>query len=246
MLLDKAKENGNNEFSKSCLTWLRESPSGPRTRCLFIEDGDIKNRFALPMPEPPIPPFDQLANTFLHHANDVINEMEDRNWFNQQLLQGIGKVPIVVCFLLCVTTALVIVGLFRLWNSRARPDPSVSMAAQVRPFLPRGTAVRQRHSAQIDTGNLYELARDRVRRQFAFLDDAEDHAGEKAPGVIVAPGVAQARRLRREAQRLWTIGYGTKPVRVSRREWSEFKLSLERVVRAAEDGCWRFESAPDK
>jgi hypothetical protein len=237
-------DNSNVEFARNCLDWLQWSGGQPRTRCLFIEDGTVRTQFALPtasMPEKPMPPLDVLINTFLQHGNNLIAELQGRDAFNSALLSNFSLSAIVRTILLGLTAILLVVGLLRLWSARTGPDPAAQLTAQAAPLIPRGSAVRQRHAAQLEQGNLYELARQRVRDQFQFLDDVDWNGPERPPKVVVEWHAPERRRLRKQVERLWQIGYASKPVRVLRREWDTFDADLDNVVRAAQDGWWRFE-----
>jgi Domain of unknown function (DUF4350) len=244
MMAQSKRDNSNVEFARNCLDWLQSSGDQPRTRCLFLEDGTIRTQFALPtpsVPEKPMPPLDVLINTFLQHGNNLIAELQGRDAFNTALLSNFSLSAIVRTILLGLTAILLVVGLLRLWSARTGPDPAAQLTAQAAPLIPRGSAVRQRHAAQLEQGNLYELARQRVRDQFQFLDDIDWNGAKRPPNVVVEWHVPDRRRLRKRVERLWQIGYGSKPVRVPRREWDSFDADLDNVVRAAQDGWWRFE-----
>jgi Domain of unknown function (DUF4350) len=234
-------DNSNVEFARNCLEWLQQTGAAPRTHCLFLEDGSAQTQFALPTPEQPMPPLDVLINTFLQHGNNLVAELQGRDAFNGVLLSNFGLSAIVRTILLGLTALLLVVGLLRLWSARTGPDPAAQLTAQAAPLIPRGSAVRQRHAAQLEQGNLYELARQRVRDQFQFLDDVDWSVYERPPNVVVEWHVPDRRRLRKQVERFWQIGYGSKPVRVPRREWDTFDADLDNVVRAAQDGWWRFE-----
>jgi hypothetical protein len=237
-------DNSNVEFAINALEWLQSSADPPRTRCLFIEDGVIQTRFALPIlpaSEKPMPPLDVLINTFLQHGNNLVAELQGKDAFNGVLLSNFGLSAIVRTILLGLSVILLVVGLLRLWSARTGPDPAAQLTAQAASLIPRSSAVRQRHAAQLEQGNLYELARQRVREQFQFLDDVDWSVAERPPTVVVDWHVPDRRRLRKQVERLWQIGYGSKPVRVLRREWDTFDLDLDNVLRAAQDGWWHFE-----
>src|SRR5262245_34314010 len=130
MMLQKKLDNGNAEFAKDCLAWLRDGQDTPRTRCLFVEDTTIQGRFDLPVPPKPEPPLDVVVDTILNHGNDIVRELEDKDFANTLLKEQFGLAAIARFILVTLTVLLILYGLFKLWGARTGPDPGAVLIAR--------------------------------------------------------------------------------------------------------------------
>ena len=63
------------------------------------------------------------------------------------------------------------------------------------------------------------------------------------PPIRIDPSYSDVRRLRKLILRLWEIGYGTRPVKVSTDYWYEVLDELDRVLKYYDDQWWSFEPA---
>jgi hypothetical protein len=238
-------DNGNWAFARRTILWLRDRPEGPRTRCLFVEDGRVIDKFADELPKPPKPPIpdippDVLANILLNHSNGVINELQEKNFLNRAM-EGFFGFPRIVRGFLMVMTALFLFYGFR-WLARGyrkAEAAAVTGPAQQAALIPRGGILRQRTAAQIEVGNLSEAAGRRVRDRFDVLGGRPGPAGAMPP-VLIATDVADGPLLRQTVRWLWEIGYGESPVNVPTAEWDRVNGLLERVTARAARGDWSF------
>src|SRR5262249_47304379 len=83
-------DTGNRDFAYNCAHWLAD---GKQKNVLFIEEGDIQDAFAVPIGEPPPPPFPPLDRV-VHGVDESIQGMEEENRFNPLLtdvVEQIGK-----------------------------------------------------------------------------------------------------------------------------------------------------------
>ncbi|MBO0699944.1 MAG: hypothetical protein J2P46_16220, partial [Zavarzinella sp.] len=194
-------DNGNWALAGRTIRWLRDRNDGKRTRCLFIEDGRIIDHFADELPPPPKPPIpnippDVLANILLNHSNGVINELQEKNFFNRAMEGFFGFPRIVRAFLLAATLLFLFYGFRWLARGHRKLEPAATTGpAQQAALLPRGGVLRQRTAAQIEVGNLSEAAGRRVRDRFDVLGGRPGPAGGMPP-VLIASDVADAPLLR--------------------------------------------------
>lgn len=244
-------DNGNFEFSRRTINWLQEGGPTKRTKCLFIEDGDVVNLFARQIEtppnniKPPMPPLTPemvvaVANAGLNYTNTVVQTAENNNFFNRRLQSWLGLNRWVRIFLVVVT---VLFGLFLLrlfvrsyWKANPAANPSPST---LEPLLPHGGALKQRLDAQLDVNNFYEAARTRIQDRYNRLGGQPSAQGAMPPLLIADDGV-NARDLSDTIRALWLIGYGTKPIHVGPREWDTMNRDLERTLKLASKGEWTF------
>lgn len=239
------QDNANWEFANRTIDWLKGGFPDPRTRCLFIEDGRVQDKFADEIPQPPKPPIpnippDVLANILLNHSNGVINELQEKNFFNRAMEGFFGFPRIVRAFLLAATILFLFYAFRWLARGHRKLEPAATTGpAQQAALLPRGGVLRQRTAAQIEVGNLSEAAGRRVRDRFDVLGGRPGPAGGMPP-VLIATDVADALLLRQTVRRLWEIGYGETPINVPPTDWDRVNGLLERVTARASRGDWSF------
>jgi hypothetical protein len=238
-------KNGNWEFTNRTINWLKGGWQEERTHCLFIENGEIKTEFAVPIPprpKPPIPdlPPDVMANIILNSMNPIIDEAQEKNLFNRILEGWFGFPRLVRLFIYVVTALLVFAGLRWLARGQRKVEPGTTLsAAGQAALLPRGGVLRQRTTAQIEVANLYEAASGRVRDRFDVLGGRPAPNGGMPP-VLVAGDLNDGPVLRRTVEWLWSVGYGDRPVPVTPAEWDQMNRLLERVMLRASQGHWSF------
>jgi hypothetical protein len=234
-------DNGNWAFANRVILWLQSGPLKLRSRCLFIENGYIVDKFAYELPRPPVPdiPPDVLANILLNHSNGVMNELQEKNFFNRAIEGFFGFPRIVRAFLVAATALFLFYGLRWLVRGYRKQEPAaVTGPAQQAALIPRGGVLRQRTAAQIEVGNLSEAAGRRVRDRFDVLGGRPAAGG--IPPVLVANDVPDGPLLRQTIHRLWEIGYGETAVNVPPTEWDRINALLERVTARAARGDWSF------
>lgn len=244
---DYELDNGNWEFAKRTIDWLKDGRQ-PRTRCLFIEDGRVIDKFAVELPQtkkPPLPdiPPDKLANVLLNHSNGLLNELQEKNYFNRVLEGWLGFPRLLRMFLVVVTVLFLLAGLRWLIRGHRKLEPAATLSPAVQAaLLPRGGVVRQRTAAQLQVGNLYEAARRRVRERFDVLGGRPGADG-RMPALMTANDLADTPLLRQTVRWLWGVGYGETPVAVAPADWDRLNGLLERVTARAARGDWSFGQA---
>lgn len=238
-------ENGNWAFANRTIDWLKGGPAQPRTKCLFVHDGRIIDKFAVEIPQeqrppPPNIPPDVLINWILHSTNAIVAEAERRDMFNQILLRAKGLPWFVKYFLLLMTVLFVFSAFRRMARALRKPERSAALTPSVASGnVPRGGVLKQRTSAQIEVGNLYEAARRRVRARFDVLN-ARPGADGGMPPILTANDLADGPMLYQSIRWLWNIGYGETPVTVAPADWDRVNILLERTVARAKRGDWSF------
>jgi hypothetical protein len=237
-------DNGNWEFTGRTIDWLRGGFQTPRTQCLFVEDGQIIDRFAVTVPNvnPPVPnvPPDVLANGVLNAMNPMIDAAQQKDFFNRVLEGWLGFPRLVRWFLLTVTIVFLAAGLRWLVRGRRRAEPAAVMTPQLQANLvPRGGVMRQRTAAQLEVGNLYDAARRRVRERFDVLGGRPGHSGQMPP-VLTANDLRDGPVLHHSVRWLWALGYGDTPVAIPPADWDRTNVLLERVTARAARGDWSF------
>ena len=161
-------DNGNWAFANRTIDWLQGGSNRKRSQCLFIEDGRIVDKFAIPvprMPKQPVPNIrpEAVANWALHRLNDVIPWAEQNNFFNRTIGR-LGLPRLMRWFLVVITVLFIYFSLRWLYRGLRRVEPTSTINKGVQAgLLPRGGVLRRRTTAQFEVGNLYEAARRRVR-----------------------------------------------------------------------------------
>jgi hypothetical protein len=241
-----ADDNANAKFSSDMLEWL-QSGKEERNRCLFVADGKINSDFdAIPDIDPDLP-FNEEFNFLAEAMNQNIPYWEKQNTFNDfasQFLGPGGARYVMRWILLIVTGALLVYCFFRLIGAVVRADPARTLVThEVAAMIPRGGVLEQRFDSQHEVNNLYEVARDRIREEFAPIN-AEPHDQGQPPALKIDPSHKDPRQLRKRIMKLWEIAYASHPVKVSRDYWYEVLDQLDSVMKQYEDQWWSFEAPP--
>jgi hypothetical protein len=243
---DYETDNANWEFANRTIDWLQGGqPNKKRFQCLFIENGQIVDKFANEVPTPPKPPIpdippDVLANILLNHANGLIKEADEHDFFNRVLESWFGFPRLVRMFLIVVTIVFILFALRWLRRGYRKAEPGATLTKNVQTgLLPRGGVLKQRTAAQFEVGNLYEAARRRVRSRFDVLG-ARPASDGKMPPVLTANDLPDGPIIYQTVRWLWGIGYAETPVTVAPTEWDRVNALLERVTARAARGDWSF------
>jgi hypothetical protein len=237
-------DNGNWVFANRTIHWLQGGQGVMRSRCLFVEDSHVIDRFAVTVPNanPPIPKIapDRLANGVLNAMNPLIDAAQERDFFNRVIEGWLGFPRIVRAFLLTLTVVFLVACLRWLLRGRRRAEPAAIMTPQLQASLvPRGGVLRQRTAAQIEVGNLYDAARRRVRERFDVLGGRPGPAGQMPP-VLTANDLPDGPVLHHSVRWLWALGYGDTPIGIPPADWDRTNVLLERVTARAARGDWSF------
>jgi hypothetical protein len=242
---DYETDNGNWEFANRTIDWVQGGFPKKRSQCLFIENGRIVEQFAVEQPTPPKPPIpdippDVLANILLNHANGLIREAEEQNFFNRVLESWYGFPRLVRIFLIIVTIVFILFALRWLRGGYRKVEPGTTLTKNVQAgLLPRGSVLKQRTAAQFEVGNLYEAARRRVRSRFDVLGGRPGSNG-KMPPVLTANDLPDGPMIYQTVRWLWAIGYAETPLTVAPTEWDRVNALLERMTARAARGDWSF------
>lgn len=239
--------NSNLFFAQDCIGWLQGEEK--KDRCLFIEEGEVKTKFELEVPERPLDWFKKFLMTkavIENHGNDIVTEQQERNSFNEVATRFIGYRPILRFFVIALTAAMLLYGLLLLVRGRTGADPARTLVTpELAVMIPRGNVLRQRFDAQLDVENVYEAARQLVR-DFLGGMDAEPDVHGLPPKLLVEDGYLDEAGLRRRIARLWRIGFDGVPVKVTPGEWGDLTHDLQEVLNDADDGWWKFVPANKK
>jgi hypothetical protein len=239
--------NSNLFFMQDCVGWLQGEEK--KSRCLFIEEGEILTEFELPMPEPQWTWWkilQKVPGLIDGPGNDFVREVQKHDGFNDLLLQLISYRWIMRALLFLFTAFVILFGLLTLVRNWTRADPARALVTpELAAMIPRGNVLHQRFDGQLDGENVYEAARQLVRDFLAGMD-AEPDAHGLPPTLVIEDGYEDEGGLRRRIARLWRIGYDTVPVKVAPEEWKGLTKDLQDVLTDADDGWWKFTPADRK
>ena len=234
-------DNANLAFTENCITWLKGDEN--RTRCLFVEDGEIKTDFELAIPDSNDSNLQKYLKMMLlaeRHGDKIVADLEARDFFNRLVLMRFSVREIVRLILIALTLMLLFIGFVRLVKSRTKPDPARAMITpELAAMIPRGSAIQQRFDSQLDTENVYENARQLVRDHLVVLDAEPDKQG-RAPIVEVRDGYRDESSLRKRIARLWQIGFGAQPITIKPEGWTKLTTDLKGILEQADEGWWKF------
>lgn len=244
-------DNGNVEFTTNAVNWLR-GEDGRRNRVLFVEDGQIRDSFDVPLKYETLP-LDKAAAAALAWTNEQLGRLNRRlgepgrqagiDGFLQQWLAN-RRVPMDHfgdVLVIALTVTLLLYGCYRIGvKGRYRPDLTVPLLARaVQLQAPQQPLMGQRQEAQLQSGNLWETAREMARQCFAPVAPTE----AAAPRVEVAGGWWQRRKTRARVRRLWRLAHSETPVRVPPRRLKALLAEIERLKGELRDGTVRLQSA---
>jgi hypothetical protein len=242
----------NMEFTYRVIDFLTdptfEGPEGKRvnrrSRCLFIEDGEVKEHFdelrrafAPPKPPLPIPDLAALEEKLVDLGNAILGDVQERNVINNILSRGYGVPAIVRVLLLLLTVYAAWFLMKRLFTARKPTDlPPPPNVAGV-PAGPPGVFDR-RQKELLRRNNVYEPVRDLVREFFASMG-VKGEPGPRLPGVVISAAVRRPESLRAALKDFWKLAFGP-PQEVTVRRWQEMEPYFDRLRQAHADGKWRF------
>jgi hypothetical protein len=250
MLLDK--ECDNLDLTVRLLQWL--SAGGQRKQAMLVEDGRILSNFDVPLkPLPPPPPLEVLLE-MLKRRDEVVDAAQ-REIGEKGREQGldravtrafVGKdgdgVPRIKRYALwLIGGCLAALALYRFGGEgRFRHETDLPLLAPaVARQRPAVSALEQRQRAQVESGNLWESARELARRRLG------PPAGPGLPPEkprVVAGTWWRRRTAEARLRRIWDIAYGPAPVRVRPADWELFLFDLDALKRDVADGTVRLPS----
>jgi hypothetical protein len=240
-------DTDNIAFTYNCIDWLSEGGE-ERNRVLFLEEGEVRSFFDIPLKEeePRLPPLDALVPLL----DEKIHELEIKDAFNKLVQDMVPYRSLLAGLALALTALLAANGLYLLARSRHRIDLGAPLLDTMlrRPAAAR-TLMEQRYRALLYRGNLWEPARAVVRQAFEAVGwpglNPRSSGTPPAPQVQASGGWWRRRRLERLVRRLWQMAYGEKPVPVSARDFTRLATDLDEVQAALAAGALRLDFPPD-
>jgi hypothetical protein len=238
-----ARGTDNFAYAYFLARYLATGPTGDRkrTRCLFVEDGEVKTDFdTIPLitpeshlpPSPPVPPIEQLQDKITDAANAALDDLQTRDVMGRAVANQFNRIAPVLAAVVAAFVTLVL--LRRVWAARHHPEfttPPPSGAAD-------GTPLDRRRQDVLRSNDVYEPLREHLRGLFARWGGPD--GGPDLPPVETSTTAADRRVLLAKLRRLWEIAHGETPVAVPFVRWKELEPMIESVTHAAEAGRWRF------
>lgn len=243
-------DNDNFNFASKCVLWLTDG--GRRDRVLFVDEGVIVRNFQVRVKEPPLP------NLSVAEINQLLGNLESKNVFNRLLLGRTSPIQWVVGALLVCTLGLLLLGGFRLLKARHRIEAEAPLFGKRVARLQATVAlIHQRHQAMLEEGNLWEAAREVARACFPGVPSrvvvsptssqgAPLHRPPGLPRVTAHGSWRQRWVLKQRVAHLWNLAFGTRPVRISPREFTQLLEHVEDVKAALAQGLLQLDGAEIK
>jgi hypothetical protein len=239
-------DNGNLQFAFNCVQWLRDGQDRKRHRVFFIDESTVITDFNVSLQMTPA-----LPASPVEIVNNVIVALEDENTFNRFIDDNIPLNKILSGLAVALTVALIIYGGYRLVRAGYQPETHAPLFTQaVARSAPAVGILDQRQQHMLDDDNLWEPARDLARQCFATMGFDPEPASKRisrsrSAGASDRPikpqftfaGSWWLRRKRQAAlQRLWRLAYGSRPLPVSQRQFSQLMVQADDLRSAAHAG----------
>jgi hypothetical protein len=232
-------DNDNLLFAYNCIKWLTDS--GKRDRVLFVEDGEVRTSFDVPLrqvPGPALPSVEALVPV----ANQLVSDLEDEDVFRKWIADEVPPWRTWQTVLLGLTAGVLFLGLMRLVRARNRVEAGAPLFERTLGRLaPASALMAERHQAMLHSGNLWEAARDLARQCLEGVGPAEGAPAATAPRISTKGPWWRTRSLRRQALHLWRLAYGDAPVRVSPVQFARLGEEAETIRAALANGTLRID-----
>jgi hypothetical protein len=237
-------DNDNFAFTWNTVQWLSAGPRGRREYALFIDDGKVVDRFALPLSK-----FGPVPMPRIEIINQLLRGLEDENFFNKTLMQRIDKDEILRKLAWLASALVLFLGARRMMHSRFRLDTAVPLVVGKLDAAPPAMPVQWQRSEELRRlKNFWEPAQV-LARQF-FLDHAgmtvplwDDAAA--APAVEAEGGFWRRRTLARQVDKLWHLALSSPAQPVDQKEFDNLLRTLAELSEAVTAGRLRL-AAPAK
>jgi len=242
----------NLEFAARVVAYLAEEDGrGPRTRCIFYQNGEIVERFdtlrSMMQPPLPLPNVMAMQDKLTDFANKIIDSFETDDIANKTIL-GREETErnqkfkwIMRAFLALFLIRIIYYFVRRTWMAKRPADgpapPAGGLPATEKGERPPGIFDRRQREL-LRRNNLYEPVRVLVRGMFAAAG-APENPGKRFPEVEISDVVTKPGTLVDALTDLWKIAYGPPRV-VTVQRWKLLEPLFERVCQAHADGKWRF------
>ena len=244
-------------FANAVVMWL--SDGGRRKKCLFVEAGEVRDRFddvryaeisppIPPLPVPPLPsPLDpELQRRLAEGVNRAVANLEDNDALNRALTGGPHndrRFSNTMRTLAAIAAVLAVLWLLRrVWQGRHEPDlpPVPKDTGRVAASGPPGSVARRREEI-LQAGNYTDVVREYLRELFAErgLGPPPGADPPKKMPAVEATG-RDAGAIRGHLRILWDVAFAASPRPVTYSRWKELEPMIDAVRRAADDGRWRF------
>lgn len=234
--------NSNLSFTIDCIDWLK-TPN--RTRCLFVEDGNIKTDFELKFPDRKDSDLERILKLLMFleangNGNRIVEKAEEADLFNAIIGNYFPAREIIRVVLIALITLSILSVFWFTIRNRTTTDPARTLVTpELAAMIPKGDVLRQRFDSLNEVDNVYEAARQLVRDFLCGLN-AEPDANGLPPKLLVEDGYEDEAGLRHKLGRLWRIAFDSEPVKVAPEQWTAIKEDLKDVLTDADDGWWKF------
>ncbi|MEZ6141619.1 MAG: hypothetical protein R3B84_13690 [Zavarzinella sp.] len=240
-------DNGNLGFQERLAKLLKTGSGGNRTKCLFVEEGRVIDKFAVPQISPNPDDFDpsMIPPSLLLKIADAVTEPIANFVEEKQIPDRITNriVPTRwVRKLLIWGMILLLVGFILKWLGVVGKQPlSLSLASlkAYRRKANRINPVLDRAREQLDSQNFYDAARLRVRYHLDIMG-GEPKYDLQMPELLIASDARDRKELHAKISEFWELAYGTETFEISPEHWDRLNDDLERIMRLAQRGFWTF------
>ena len=228
-------DNDNFAFTANAVRWLREGTDEPRTKALFIVNGEIITNFDMkltpPPPPIPIPPMKMLGR--------LIRGLENERFFHRVLGEATGShIGVVVAVIFGVVTIMVLLyGAKKFMAGRHHVETAVPSMVGASPPMNTTEPIEQRQQALLRQGEFRTEARqlvlDWLRQEFDVTPDrwrAEVDARFSVTELFWTRG-----RLQNKADTVLRLAR-LQPPHISRHEFYVLVESLQELSGALKQG----------
>jgi hypothetical protein len=238
-------DNDNYSFACNCVEWLMDE--GKRKQVLFVDEGTIRTDLEIPLEEPEVPDVQvPPVEALVPLINKLVASVEHENLFNRMLVEQLGPTRILKGVVLLLTAMLVAYGLVRHRQVRHRIEPTAPLFGQsLARLAPSAAIIEQRHQAMLQSGNLWEAARDLARAALGSgLDATPPAPGPKPapPDVEVTGDWWRRWKLRALALGLWRLATSADPGQVTLPQFKSLIAQAREVKAALADGTLRLDN----
>jgi hypothetical protein len=230
-------DNDNFAFTVNAVRWLREGPDGtPRTKALFIVDGEIITDFNMkltpPLPPIPVPPVKAL--------NRLIRGLENERFFHRLLadLMGDWRSRFIGILLGLTTLIVLLYGTKKFLAGRYHLETAVPQLLGPQPAPPLAAPLEQRQQAMMRQGDFWEASRHLALEWFRQeFDVTPDQWRGDVQAEFHVEGFFWTRwRLQRVAGAVLQVARTEAPMRMSRHAFFVLAATLRELSQARADG----------
>lgn len=242
-------DTGNVEFTYNLVRWLKDTN---RDRVLFLDEGTVQTRLAIPLKSPRITPEEALEilfsrrNQILVEAERIVANMEDDdNAINRKLVEAVERGPtwrgVFLVALLAATVAGALFAVYRVGvRDRFHIDRSVPpLLGAIGERLPSGPLAEQRVDALLALGDVREPLRDLARRWLTRIGLPTPKGPRDPVPAVRAGGWLSWWRWRSRLARVWQLAAGAWDRPITPRSLQRWQRELDELRAGWEKGEWR-------